>query len=107
MDRVGDPFGSSPRTPCPGPIARMACAVTRFNLLPFSECHFRPVPRLSCDTFRGEGPFPPAPGRHGGPDRLHNPERPGALQEAVDRAERTGRREGENETTGCGPLVCK
>jgi hypothetical protein len=39
----------------------------------------------------------PAPQRNASPDCLDQPERPGPLQKAVDRAKRASRRESENE----------
>src|ERR1044072_7020098 len=48
--------------------------------------------------FRGSCvPPKPAPDRDTRPDRLDHAERPGALQEAVDRAERAGTGERQNE----------
>src|SRR3569623_2051131 len=40
--------------------------------------------------------FDPSPDRDNRPDTLHQPARPGALQKAVDRAQRTGHREAKN-----------
>src|SRR5208282_5592320 len=41
--------------------------------------------------------FGPAPERHDAPDQLDNPERPGALQEAVSRAQPAGDGKGQHE----------
>jgi len=49
-------------------------------------------------TLSGIGPpRPPSPRRYSRPDRLYDAERPCALQKAIDRAERAGTGERQNE----------